>query len=204
MNGKIGKIDLTHEMKKPILNIASLLQDSQVNGPGNRDIIWVQGCAIRCPGCFNEHLWGFEAKYIIPVNELLEKFKGRVGLIEGISILGGEPLHQAYALSYLLEGIKEIGFSTVVYSGFTYEYLAQLNDIWVNKVLSNADILVDGAYQHDKQDKTLIWRGSTNQRILFLTNTYTFQDIPKAENYYHAETHVFDSENIELVSTGIR
>lgn len=191
-------------MKRPILNLASILQDSQTNGPGNRDVIWVQGCAIRCPGCFNEHLWGFEAKFIIPVDSLIEKFKERIGSIEGVSILGGEPIHQAEPLSYFLNGIKELGLTTVVYTGFTYEHLIKQGNKWIDLVLNSTDILIDGAFNQDKKDINIIWRGSTNQRILFIGNKYSKQGIPENEIYFNSEIHLFHSENIDIVQTGIK
>ena len=191
-------------MKKSILNLASILQDSNTNGPGNRDVIWVQGCSIKCPGCFNEHLWDFAERYMIPVDGLIEKFKGRIGRIEGVSILGGEPIHQSYALSHFLKGIKALGLTTVVYTGFTYEHLIKQKNEWIDSVLQNTDILIDGAFKEEKKNINLIWRGSTNQRILFLRDAYSENDIPKSENYFNSEIHLFHSENVSIVQTGIK
>ncbi|MBK8807167.1 MAG: anaerobic ribonucleoside-triphosphate reductase activating protein [Bacteroidales bacterium] len=191
-------------MKKPILNLSSILQDSHTNGPGNRDVIWVQGCSIRCHGCFNQHLWNFDEKFLIPVDKLIEKFKTRIDYIEGVSILGGEPIHQSYALSYFLKEIKNIKLTTVVYTGFTHEHLIKQKNEWIDYVLKYTDILIDGAFNEEKKDINLIWRGSTNQRILFLSDEYSEKDIPKPENYINSETHLFNSDNIEIIETGIK
>lgn len=172
------------------LNIANLLHDSNVNGPGNRDVIWVQGCAIKCPGCFNQHLWSFSPKHIIPVEDLIEKTAKRIDKIEGISILGGEPMHQPKVLGAYFSAVKKMGLTTVIYSGFTYEYLRKQNSPAITKVLEHTDILVDGPYRHDLQDKSLIWRGSTNQRILFLSDIYSVTDIPESTDYFNSEIHV--------------
>lgn len=190
----------------PSLNLADYLQSSRTNGPGNRDVFWVQGCTIGCPGCFNTHLWSFEARHIVPVSSLVEKLADRVGEIEGISFVGGEPMHQARALGALLEGIQALGLSTVVYSGFTMEYLLRKQDPHVESVLEHTDILIDGPYIEAAQDLSLIWRGSANQQINFLSDRYSKADIPTKEEYKNIEVHHFESEendSLRVRRTGI-
>lgn len=191
-------------MKDLRLNIASILQNSNVGGPGLRDLIWVQGCSIGCKGCFNQHLWSYEPKYIVSVTELVEKFKSRVGVIEGITLLGGEPTEQAWGLSLFLKGIKEIGLSTVVYTGRTYEWHLKKNDTWVNNLFEYTDILIDGPFIQEKYKSRLLWRGSSNQRILFLSSVYNTKILKQYENNPNQEIHIFIEDDKEVVfETGI-
>ncbi len=190
-------------MEDPNLNLHYLLQDSTVNGPGFRDVIWVQGCAIQCPGCFNQALWSFEPKFIIPVSSLIRKFGERKNSIEGISILGGEPFHQPAALCLFLEGLKASGLSTVVYTGFTFEYLQKLKNPMVNRMLEATDILIDGPFKQDLKDLSLVWRGSSNQRILFLSSRYSAKDLPPIESCFNKEIHVFSDDGLWKKPTGI-
>ncbi len=186
-----------------ILNIASMLQNSRVSGPGLRDLIWVQGCSIACKGCFNKQLWSYTPKHLIPVDALIEKFRTRVGIIEGVTFLGGEPSEQAPALSAFLEGMQGLGLSTVVYTGRTYEYHLQQQNPWVLKMLKNTDILIDGPYVAEKNTERLLWRGSTNQRILFLSERYD-SSILRVEASPNQELHLFVDDHKEIcIKTGI-
>ena len=65
--------------------------------------------------------------------------------------------------------IKQKGKTVMVYSGYTLEQLEEMDDIWVKKLLSIADILVDGPYVEELRDLTLQFRGSSNQRVLYFS-----------------------------------
>ena len=191
-------------MSNQALNIANILQNSTVGGPGLRDLIWVQGCSIGCKGCFNKHLWAYEPKYIINVQQLIVKFKSRVGKIEGITLLGGEPTEQAKGVAQLLEGVKDLGLTTVVYTGRTYEWHLKRNDPWVNKILDFTDILIDGPYVEEKYVPRLLWRGSSNQRIIFINPTYDKTILKQYEGDPNQEIHQFVNDSSEMTfKTGI-
>jgi len=190
-------------MEKRSINIANMLQGSKVSGPGKRDLIWVQGCSIGCKGCFNKQLWSYDPKYIIPVDGLVNKFKSRIGQIDGVTILGGEPTEQAEALSYFLEGMKVLGLSTVVYTGLTYEEHMAKESKWIKRLFSFTDILIDGPFILERKDTDLLWRGSSNQRILFMTDAYN-KSILKMEKPHNEEIHVFIKDDNEILfKTGI-
>jgi anaerobic ribonucleoside-triphosphate reductase activating protein len=147
-----------------------------------------------------------EARHVIPVASLIDKLVARSSLIEGISVVGGEPMHQARALGALLEGIRQAGLSTVVYSGFTLDYLLKQDNVHIEKVLANTDILVDGPYVDGLQDLSLVWRGSTNQKIRFLTDRYTSKDVPPQDEYTNIEVHTYQQDGQETAivrKTGI-
>ncbi len=189
-------------MAEPILNVAHLLQNSTVNGPGLRDVIWVQGCSICCEGCINQKLWSYRSKYLIPVDKLLQRFTDRKGFIDGITISGGEPTEQAYALSYLLKGMKEQGFTTVVYTGHIYEELVEHGNEWIRKLLDYTDILIDGPFIKEQHTIDYNWRGSSNQRLILLSTTFNLTQIH--QNPTQREIHIFvKNANQTVIQTGI-
>lgn len=155
---------------KVYLNIGALQERSVVNGPGNRFVIWVQGCPIRCPGCINPELWSFSPRNILPVDEVFERIL-KVKDIEGVTYTGGEPFAQAKALALLGERLKEEGLSVVCYTGYLLEDLKMRHDPWIARLLSVVDVLIDGPFIEELR-APLLWRGSTNQRVHFLTRRY--------------------------------
>ncbi len=159
------------------LNIAAFLRRARANGPGERFVLWVQGCPIHCPGCINKSFLPIEPRHIFPVHELAELILKTSG-IEGITYSGGEPFLQARPLALLSQIVQSAGLSVVCYTGYTYEYLRKQGEPWVQKLLRFIDILIDGPFIKDKAGSYL-WRGSANQRILYLTRRYTPR--PEAE-----------------------
>jgi anaerobic ribonucleoside-triphosphate reductase activating protein len=190
-------------MKDNVLNIAQLITNSKVNGPGNRDVIWVQGCSVGCKGCSNQAMWSYEPKYLIYVKDLLKKFETRINHIEGITISGGEPTEQAEALYHLFKEIQSIGLSTMIYSGYTHEDLLKKEDPHINNLLSVTDILIDAPFIATQKRENLIWRGSSNQRIILLSNRYNEDELKKYSLI--KEVHLFQKEDsvIKEIKTGI-
>jgi anaerobic ribonucleoside-triphosphate reductase activating protein len=140
---------------------------SKVNGPGARFVVWTQGCSRHCPGCFNQATHSFEAGYELSMEQILKRIP--YNDVKGITISGGEPFEQVEELAYLLEAAKETGLHRLVYTGFTYEELAEMNDFNVRKCLLLTDMLIDGPYQQHNTP-TAPWTGSGNQRIILLNN----------------------------------
>jgi anaerobic ribonucleoside-triphosphate reductase activating protein len=100
----------------------------------------------------------------------------RGGAIEGITLLGGEPLAQPAGVVALLRAAHERGLTTMVFSGFTLEEARQLPDTAVAEVLSETDILVDGPYLREQPERRRRWIGSANQRVHFLSDRCDRQD----------------------------
>ena len=190
-------------MEDKILNIAQLITNSKVNGPGNRDVVWLQGCSVGCKGCCNQAMWSYEPKYLIYVNDLLKKIETRIGQIEGITISGGEPTEQAEALYCLLKGIQALGLSTMLYSGYTHEYLLKKQDKHIQNLLSVTDILIDAPFIQSQKKEDLIWRGSSNQNIILLSNRYNENSIKQYTLI--KEVHLFQEKDYGLteIRTGI-
>jgi anaerobic ribonucleoside-triphosphate reductase activating protein len=155
----------------PQLNIAAELQRSVVNGPGTRYVIWVQGCPIRCPNCFNPDFQPEVPKDIIDVEIMAQRVLS-VSDIEGVTFTGGEPMMQAESLYYLSDILKNHDLSIMCYTGFTLEDLLLSRDPYHSRLLSLTDVLIDGPYQEQRKAH-LRWRGSSNQKVYFLTDRYS-------------------------------
>lgn len=147
-----------------------IINETFVDGPGVRMSIYVAGCNHKCPGCHNPETWNFDQGYLITpelVDEIIGKIKSNP-LISGITFSGGDPLEKGNAedLLWILEAIKSAGINVWVYTGYTYDQL--LNDKFQKECLEYIDVLVDGPFIQEKKNPDLLYRGSENQRILFL------------------------------------
>lgn len=155
-----------------LINIHAVIPCSRVNGPGRRVVVFFQGCGRRCPGCFNAGTHSFEPRLLYGAEEVFRRFFDPS--VEGMTVSGGEPFAQAGGLLRLLNAAKERGLTTVVYTGFMMEELA--GDPAYKAALGLIDVLVDGPFEADKTEPTLLARGSSNQRFHFLTNRYGISD----------------------------
>ena len=149
------------------------------NGPGIRVSLFVSGCPHACPGCFNEIAWNYEygEEYTEEVEEKILKAVSRAE-IQGLSLLGGEPLFPAnlHALLPLLRKIKERLPKKDIwcYSGYTYEELLSREGEEkkeVEELFSYIAVLVDGRFIEAEKDITLLFRGSRNQRLICIPET---------------------------------
>ncbi|MCT7954202.1 4Fe-4S single cluster domain-containing protein [Laspinema palackyanum] len=128
------------------LNIMGYVDESEVNGPGTRAVVWVQGCLRECSGCFNPESWPFEVNQLIAIDELADKILSNPRN-HGVTFSGGEPFWQAPALGELGKKIKAAGLNLMSFTGFT---LAQLQSpsapVGADALLDQLDILIDGPY----------------------------------------------------------
>ena len=149
---------------------------SRANGPGTRFVVWLQGCTLGCPGCFNPTTHDGRGGRDTTVGALAEQLAATVtrGGIEGLSLSGGEPLQQAEAAAALLDAARALGLSTLAFSGYT---LAEIRELPHGPaVLDRLDVLVDGRYVAGERLATGL-RGSANQRIHLLTSRYRLADV---------------------------
>lgn len=156
------------------MNIAHIEESSFIYGPGQRFVIWVQGCSIHCKGCWNKEMWSFNTKNEISVSELLERISNEENNIEGITLLGGEPLDQFEEIIELLNECKNIGLSTMLFTGYEMTEIAEKQ---MTLILDILDILITGRYDKIKRTMNHQWIGSTNQEIYFLTDRYADYEI---------------------------
>jgi anaerobic ribonucleoside-triphosphate reductase activating protein len=161
-----------------VLNVAQIVPCTDAEGPGKRFALWFQGCPLRCPGCCNPEMLPFTGGTPRAVADVLAEVERarNTDRIEGITLLGGEPLSHAAGAAVLARGVRAFGLTVMVFSGYTLEEARKLPDPAVADVLGLTDILVDGPYVRDLPDTTRRWIGSTNQRIHFLTDRYRADD----------------------------
>ena len=163
------------------MRIYRILKNTTVEGPGNRFCIWVQGCKKHCKGCFATDTWDFDGGEEYSVKELFTLIKKQKN-IEGVTFLGGEPFEQAKELSKLAELIKKENLSLLCFSGYTIDELKKKNDKYINGLLSQIDLLIDGEYEQENFDLSRPWVGSSNQKFIYLTNRYSEAEIKKYKN----------------------
>ena len=165
------------------LNVARSLRRSAANGPGERFVVWVQGCPLACPGCWNPDTWSFDRRHVVEVAALAEEIR-QVRGIEGVTFTGGEPFVQARALAELGRAVREAGLSVLVFTGYEREELVGRAH---RELLAVTDVLITGRYLAALRTTELPWRGSSNQRIHFSTERYGEADI---EGTAAAEVHL--------------
>jgi anaerobic ribonucleoside-triphosphate reductase activating protein len=160
------------------LSVAQVVSCTEAEGPGRRYALWFQGCPLRCPGCCNPEMLPFAGGTPRTVAELLAEIEHvhQSHGIEGVTLLGGEPLAHAAGAAALARGVRALGLSVMVFSGYTLDEARALPDPAVADLLAHTDILVDGPYVRERPDTERRWIGSTNQRIHFLTDRYRADD----------------------------
>lgn len=156
-----------------LVSMARFLASTRAEGPGERTAIWVQGCSVRCPGCFNPHLFSFRGGSRVAPHDLVARILDAG--TEGLTLLGGEPFDQAAALAKVAAGVREAGHSVMTFTGYT---LAQLRRAVgagrrdVEALLGETDLLVAGPFLRDQIDTARPWVGSTNQEFVLLTDRF--------------------------------
>ncbi|MEG0326934.1 MAG: anaerobic ribonucleoside-triphosphate reductase activating protein [Erysipelothrix sp.] len=151
------------------IRLSSFVPESIVDGEGIRSVVFTQGCPHNCPGCHNQKTIPFEGGKLVDVDDVIDQILqvdlGRV------TFSGGEPFVQAEPLYYIAKELKKRGYSLWSYTGFTYEALMRHHDPFVQKYLSQLDIVIDGRFMIRKRSLAALYRGSSNQRII---------DVPKS------------------------
>jgi anaerobic ribonucleoside-triphosphate reductase activating protein len=187
-----------------VINLADILQESRANGPGLRDVFWVQGCSINCLGCQNHDILDHEPNRVVPVDELLGALDARLDAIHGITISGGEPLEQLDGVGALLKGTQARNLSTVVYTGHVFEELVELSNPAIDQVLDHCDLLIDGPFVADERVTSHPWIGSKNQRLLRLSDRFSPADL-SPEGVPVEEFHLsVEGQEFEVFQTGIK
>ena len=149
------------------MRIAGLVQDSIVDGPGLRFVVFTQGCDLSCEGCQNPDARDMTGGTEISVDEIITEMTGNP-LTDGLTLSGGEPFAQAADCAGISAAARERGLNVWVYSGYSFEELSARaeNEPDVKELLESADVLVDGRFRLEERTLSLKWRGSRNQRLL--------------------------------------
>lgn len=149
-------------MTRRIRLAAPFQEDSIVDGPGLRAVIWTQGCPHRCPGCHNPQTHDPEGGREVSTDYLIsciDNLKGH----DGITFSGGDPMMQPHECSIIAKHAKEKGLNVWCYTGFLYEQLTHPDQ---QEFLKYIDVLVDGPFIQCFLSYDAKFRGSTNQRLI--------------------------------------
>ncbi len=165
------------------LRISGIINESIVDGPGIRLVVFAQGCRHNCLGCHNPETHSFEGGYLISIYEIIETIR-KNPLLDGVTFSGGDPFEQAYIFGMLAKLVKEMGLNVVTYTGYLYEKI--LEEIKNKKdwdmLLKYSDIIVDGKYDKTKKKADLKFIGSANQRIIDVKKTLEFNRIVEVKS----------------------
>lgn len=169
-----------------VLRIAGIEEESIVDGPGIRLVVFTQGCSHKCKGCHNPKTHNYAGGYDMDINDIINMVKSNP-LLDGITISGGEPFEQALYASQLAKKVKELGLNVITYTGYTFEEIMSnlINNDGYRELLLETDILIDGRFEITQRDLTLPFRGSSNQRIIDVKNSIISKEIVlyRGENY---------------------
>ncbi len=142
-----------------------------VLGAYKRAVIWVQGCKFACAGCIVPESWDETGGEVLTITELADWVLAQPD-IEGITVSGGEPMLQAEALANLIDRVRQFkDLGVICYTGYSGSQLQQQGTKAQTSLLDRIDLLIDGTYIESLHDD-LLWRGSSNQRLLMLTPRY--------------------------------
>lgn len=152
------------------IRVSGYWHDSLIEGPGRRSVVRMQGCPIRCAGCWvpqtHDPFGGVQVEVGTVVRTLLDSAHTR----DGVTIVGGEPFSQPDALLALVDALREAepGIHITVYSGYTLERLLRMTSDSINWILAEIDVLIDGRYIQALADGAGPWTGSSNQTVRHL------------------------------------
>ena len=172
---------------------------SRANGPGVRAVIWVQGCTIGCPGCYNAFTHP-HVKNQLRNPAILATWVNSIDGIEGVTFSGGEPFEQAEAIVATIEAInlsREIPISVFIFSGFKYSYLQSSGSPKVKRLLGLVDMLSTGPFLMEHCDTNLLWRGSSNQQLVYLSERYSQSEEEKWRQESPVEELVINDDVIQ-------
>jgi len=147
-----------------MLNVAGIVEDSVVDGPGLRVVIFGQGCPHRCQGCHNPDTWEAGAGTVMSEEQICGIVKSNP-LCRGVTFSGGEPFAQAEGFAKIAQQLKDDGYEVASYSGYTFEQLMN-GTKEQQKLLQAIDILIDGPFVPAQKSLSLNFRGSRNQQVL--------------------------------------
>lgn len=158
-----------------MLRVAGTINDSIVDGPGLRFVIFLQGCLHNCDGCHNPDthpIDGGEEKSVESIIQMIRKNT----LLDGITLSGGEPFLQSRQLETLLCEYRKYTFKPHVwlYTGFTWEQILANEDY--KNLLQYIDVIVDGRFIKSLKTNER-WKGSSNQRIIDVNKSLKNKDI---------------------------
>ena len=176
----------------PVLSIAATCAATRVLGPGVRMVVWVQGCPFHCSGCIAPDWIPYRSDQLRTPADLAAECLARPE-ITGLTFSGGEPMLQAAGLAEVITRVRRHqDLSLLCFTGFTLERLRTAPPgPGVAQLLDEIDVLIDGRYVVARNDNAGL-RGSTNQRVHYLTQRITPGEYQFADRARQVEIHFND------------
>ncbi len=164
------------------INLSGIALESIVDGPGIRFVIFTQGCPHHCPGCHNPETHDFNGGTIYELDYIIDEFK-KHPFMSGLTMSGGEPFSQPKEVLTIIKEFKKLypQKNIMIYTGYLFEQLLGMNNSDINEILSLTDYLVDGPFILNKRDISLKFKGSSNQRIIDLKQTFINNQVVEKE-----------------------
>lgn len=141
------------------LRLIDIIHDTTVDGPEFRTSIYAAGCKHACEGCHNPQSWAFDAGRDYTLDEVMNEITADP--FAHVTFSGGDPFYQQEAFAELAKRIRKETNKTIwCYTGFHFEELT------ASPLLPLIDVLVDGPFILSLRDTDLLFKGSSNQRIV--------------------------------------
>lgn len=149
------------------MRIHNTIQDSIVDGPGLRYVVFAQGCSHNCNGCHNPETHDYDGGREVSVDDLAAEMLQNP-LCDGLTLSGGEPFDQAWESALLASRAKMAEKTVWTYTGYRWEYIRRRSRYSVawTLLLVHTDVLVDGPFVESLKSYDVKFRGSTNQRLI--------------------------------------
>lgn len=161
--------------------IAGIINNSVVDGPGLRTAIFFSGCRRHCKGCHNPEAQDFNygKEYTKDDIDKILTLARNVG-DSGITLTGGHPLEpENYEFAYeMVKKAKEYNLNVWLYTGYVFEQIP----IMYMDLISLCDVVVDGPFVENLKSNDCLYRGSTNQRLINIKETFDRGEIVLWEN----------------------
>ena len=147
------------------IRVLDIIEQTMADGPGFRTAIYCAGCLHHCKGCHNPQSWDMNGGKWMSVDDLFDLIVS--DSMSDVTFSGGDPFYQVDAFTALAKRIKEETDKTIwCWTGFTIEEIQA--DPHMAQLLQYLDVLVDGPFILEQRDTQLLFRGSPNQRIIYL------------------------------------
>lgn len=162
------------------MRVYGFVQDSIVDGPGLRFVVFVQGCPHRCPGCHNPDSHDYNGGEEWSISRIVGLMLSNP-MTDGLTLSGGEPFSQPEECYDLARIAHSVGYNVWVYTGFTFENLLYNGSDEERKLLQEVDVLVDGPFILAERTLSLLWRGSRNQRVIDVKKSISTGEVVEVE-----------------------
>ena len=146
-----------------MIQVLDIIEDTMVDGPGFRTSIYCAGCHHECPGCHNPQSWNPGGGHPMTTDEEMKIIVADP--YANVTFSGGDPMYQAEGFTELARAIRSQTQKTIwCYTGFTFEAIVKIPRY--RQLLDEIDVLVDGPFVKSLRDEDLLFRGSSNQRLI--------------------------------------